>query len=75
MISSSIVFSFGPHKIKKKKSPISLSLFMSLAKLSEPHLVVGPEDPAPITILKLFLLNSLLILKIRSFFIKKLVSV
>ena len=64
MIFCSIIFSFGPHKIKKKKSPISLSLFMSLAKLSEPHLVVGPEDPTPRTILKLFLLNSLLIFKI-----------
>ena len=39
------------------------------------NLVVGLDDPAPITILKLFLFNSLLIFKILSFFIKKVVSV
>ena len=48
---------------------------MSWEKFFEPHLVVAPEDPAPITILNLSSFNSLLILLSFSCLIKNFVSV
>ena len=75
IISSSICFSFGPHKIKKKYSPSSFNLLIRLMKFCDPHLVVGPDDPTPRTILKFLLFNSLFIFSIFSLLIKNFVSV
>ena len=39
--------------MKKKNSPSLLSSFSKFEKFSSPHLVSGPDEPAPITILNL----------------------
>ena len=52
-----------------------MSLFIKLQKFLAPHFVVGPEDPAPITILNFLLSKFFLIFCILFSLIKKLASV